>query len=262
MCWGSLRFIQTPIWIAKKSTGFRLRVRFSKTIQRTVWRPPHRSQLRLISDFGVRPSTTRRFVATPRPHQDSRPAPPEPRESVPNQDLSPRTTRAVTIEGKRHLPQRLTLATFNARTLLAEWRIRELVRLALDLKISILGLQEHRRSSSPDLTLPHGWQFHLAPASDLGSGGIGFLLSPSASHALLDVNFLSDRIGVASFSLRDRRLHVICAHAPTSPRTVQDPQVTDSFYDVLAAPPSTQFQHVTCSMLLETLTLLFYRTGD
>lgn len=192
------------------------------------------------------PSTTDVFISeatrscTNDIPQDSRIASPEPRESVPTLELTPRTASAQddnnqqqTTDRKRHLPNRLSIATFNARTLNADWRIQELLQLAVDLDIAILGIQEHRRSTSTDVHLSHSWQLKLAPASPSGTGGIGFLLSPSASRALLDLYFPSDRIGVASFALKDRRLHVVCVYAPTAPRTVQDPQGTEAFYDVL-----------------------------
>ena len=61
------------------------------------------------------------------------------------------------------------------------------------------------------------------------------MLSPTASKALLDVTFLSDRVGLASFALKDRRLHVICAYAPTAPRTTEAPSGTEEFYATLGS---------------------------
>ena len=72
-----------------------------------------------------------------------------------------------------------------------------------------------------------------APADSRGCGGIGFLLAPNASKALLNIAFVSDRLGLASFALRDRRLHVLCVYAPTAPRTQEDPSVTEALYDRL-----------------------------
>ena len=72
-------------------------------------------------------------------------------------------------------------------------------------------------------------------ASSRNSGGIGFLLSPSASDALLEIHFATNRLGIASFSLKDRRLHVICVYAPTSPRTQEDPAETETLYERLGS---------------------------
>ena len=169
-------------------------------------------------------------TSTNQEDQDSQPAQLEPRGPDTPPDLTPRNAHTC----ENILPLRLRVATFNTRTLRDNWRVQELVRLASDLSLSVLGLQEHRRStdcSPPGL----GWELKLSPASLLGIGGIGFLLSPAASKALLDVTFQSDRVGCASFALKDRRLHVICAYAPTAPRTTQDPEGTEAFYDTLGS---------------------------
>ena len=164
--------------------------------------------------------------------QDSRPAQPEPRRS----GLPPQLTSRNAHTCENSLSYRLRIATFNTRTLRDNWRVQELIRLASDLKLSVLGLQEHRRSDGNGNRPPpsSGWELKLSPASPLGTGGIGFLLSPTASKALLNVTFPSDRVGLASFALKGRRrLHVICAYAPTAPRTIQDPSGTETFYDSL-----------------------------
>ena len=169
------------------------------------------------------------------PTQDSRPAQPEPRELAPPQP-TPRTARNDTNNrgnGRSPLPSQLRLATFNARTLTQNWRLQELAQLTSSAGISVLAVQEHRRSREESVDLERGWTFKAARASPLGHGGIGFLLSPVATSALLNVTFVSDRLGLASFALKDRRLHVACAYAPTAPRTLQDPTATEEFYDRL-----------------------------
>ena len=171
---------------------------------------------------------------TPTPNhedQDSQPAQLEPRGSGLPPVLTPRTAHAC----ENSLPPRLRVATFNTRTLRDDWRVQELVRLASDLSLSVLGLQEHRRSNVDCSPPGLGWELKLSPASPLGTGGIGFLLSPTASKALLNLSFPSDRVGIASFALKNRRLHVVCAYAPTAPRTTQDPQGTEAFYDTLGS---------------------------
>ena len=104
-----------------------------------------------------------------------------------------------------------------------------------DLNTSVIALQEHRRCIVDASQLCSGWELKLSPASPLGCGGIGFLLSPVASKSLQNVAFPSDRVGLASFALKDRRLHFICAYSPTAPRTSQDPSGTESFYDTLGS---------------------------
>jgi hypothetical protein len=97
----------------------------------------------------------------------------------------------------------------------------------------VLALQEHRRTDKVDNEPGNGWHLKANPANPQGVGGVGFLLSSSANAALLDINFISDRIGHASFALSDRRLHFVCVYAPTAPATKANPAATHTFYDYL-----------------------------
>ena len=191
---------------------------------------------RTLRFFGLlRKTNARRRSADAPPLQDLRPAQPKPRELASPQP-SPRTARDANQDqgtGRSHLPSQLRLATFNARTLTLPWRLQELTRLAAHIGISVLAVQEHRRRQEESVDLGLGWSFKAAPASPQGYGGVGFLLSPDASDALLNITFPSDRLGLASFSLKDRRLHVVCVYAPTAPRTQTNPTETDCFYDRL-----------------------------
>ena len=125
------------------------------------------------------------------------------------------------------------MATFNARTLTASWRLLELVKAATDLSISIIAIQEHRRTCDLHIDIDDGWVFRATSASSRGVGGIGFLLSPDAQRALRSLEFPSDRIGRASFALADRRLHLFCVYAPIAPTTATDVNQTTHFYDQL-----------------------------
>uniref|UniRef100_A0A1I8JMH7 Reverse transcriptase domain-containing protein n=1 Tax=Macrostomum lignano TaxID=282301 RepID=A0A1I8JMH7_9PLAT len=132
-----------------------------------------------------------------------------------------RTSRAKKETSQPHLQSQIRVATFNARTLSQTWRLQELTRLAAELNISILAVQE-----SMDLGL--SWQFKVALATPQGTGGIGFLLSPAASRVLLDIRFPSERLGLASFAGKDRRLHIISVYAPTAPRTTDGRLIKNS----------------------------------
>ena len=135
--------------------------------------------------------------------QDSQPAQLAPRGSALPPELTPRTAHA-----RENIPRHLStcIATFNARTLRDDWRVQELTRLASDLNITVLAIQEHRRNCAVRSPTSAGWELKLSPASALGQGGIGFLLSPAATRALLDVSFPSARVGHASFALKDLSL--------------------------------------------------------
>ena len=92
-------------------------------------------------------------------------------------------SRSVVNRKKQRL---VKVGNFNART---DFRAFELQKLAADLKINILVIQEHRRSKSDvdfQGNLPKGWQILLGAHSAPGVGGIGFLLSSQCSPWLLD----------------------------------------------------------------------------
>ena len=112
---------------------------------------------------------------------------------------------------KQHL---VKVRTFNVRTLRTYFRAFELQKLAADLKIDILVIQEHRRSTSDvdfQHNLPKGWQILLGAPSAPGYGSIGFLLSSRCSPWLLDYKFVTDRVAVASFDIGNRRLHIVAS---------------------------------------------------
>ena len=81
--------------------------------------------------------------------------------------------------------QRLVkVGTFNVRMLRTDSRAFELQKLAADLKIDVLVIQEHRRSTFDvdfQCSLPKGWQILLGAPSAPCVGGIGFLLSSQCS---------------------------------------------------------------------------------
>ena len=86
-------------------------------------------------------------------------------------------SRSVVNRNKQRL---VKVGTFNVRTVRTDFRAFELPKLAADLKIDVLVIQEHRRSKSDvdfQRSLPKGWQILLGAPSAPGVGGIGFLLS-------------------------------------------------------------------------------------
>jgi sorting nexin-29 len=133
---------------------------------------------------------------------------------------------------KHHM---LSIGTFNCRTLKSDWRLQECARLAHDLKLFVLSVQEHRRTTELDCNLKDGWHFKGSPASNSGVGGIGFILSPSAMVSLLNIQFKSPRIGIASFDLGPRRLHVFCAYSPTAPQTLSNPLTSEQHYEEISS---------------------------
>ena len=134
-------------------------------------------------------------------------------------------SRSVVNRKKQRL---VKVGTFNVRTLRTDFRAFELQKLAADLKIDVLVIQEHRQSKSDvdfQRSLPKGWQILLGAPS---APGVGFLLSSQCSPWLLDYKFVTDRVAVASFDIGNRRLHIICVYAPTASVTLSD------FYDCVS----------------------------
>ena len=103
-------------------------------------------------------------------------------------------SRSVVNRKKQPL---VKVGTFNVRTLRTDFRAIRLQKLAADLKIDVLVIQEHRRSKSDvdfQHNLPIGWQILLGAPSTPGDGGIGFILSSRCSPWLLDYKFVTKRV--------------------------------------------------------------------
>ena len=101
-------------------------------------------------------------------------------------------SRSVVNRKKQRL---VKVATFNVRMLRTYFRALELKKLAADLKVNVLVIQEHRRSTSDvdfQRNLPKGWQILIGAPSSPGVGGIDFLLSSRCSSWLLDYKFVID----------------------------------------------------------------------
>ena len=104
-----------------------------------------------------------------------------------------------------------SIASMNCRTLSSDVRVKELQRLACDMSIDVLAIQEHKRTSLDahiSLLLP-GWWFFLNETPSPMVGGIGLLLSPGAVKTLPLFSFPSHRIGKIVLNVRDRRFHII-----------------------------------------------------
>ena len=143
-------------------------------------------------------------------------------------------SRSVVNRKKQRLAK---VGTFNVRTLITDFRAFELQKLAADLKIDVLVIQEQRRSMSDvdfQRNLPKEWQILLGDPSAPGDDGIGFLLSSRCLPWLLDYKFVTDRVAVASFDIGNRRLHIICVYASTASVTLSDTTESVDSYDCVS----------------------------
>jgi exonuclease III len=107
------------------------------------------------------------------------------------------------------------------------FRIGELASLCIKREIAVLAIQEHRIfTDTPDVStidVGHGWEVRLSSASKSGQGGVGFLLSPSATHAFTDITIVSSRILKADFKSRNGLTSTIFSiYGPTATHLPED----------------------------------------
>ena len=129
----------------------------------------------------------------------------------------------------------IRISTLNTRTLKSSWRLEEAGALMNDLNLDALAVQEHRHhfdEPSREKELGAGIIMTQAPADAHGVGGVALILSRRLS-ADAKVTVVNSRIMTASINLRRRRLHLVCAYAPTAPKTFANPLETISFYNQL-----------------------------
>jgi exonuclease III len=127
------------------------------------------------------------------------------------------------------------LATLNTRTLKAVWRQEEAAALVTDLGLDALAIQEHREffaEPSREKDLGAGIVMVQSPADQHGVGGVGLIVSRSF-FAQANITVVDSCIITASIPLRRRKLHLVCAYAPTASKTAVSPTDTIDFYDRL-----------------------------
>lgn len=113
----------------------------------------------------------------------------------------------------------IQVGTFNCRTLTSPGRLSELTKLASQSGLAVVAIQEHRRvfdSPVDFVDAGKGWKCWFSTARAGGHGGIGFLLSPAAYAALLNVQTHHHRVASISIQLIDKRLNIINCHMPTA----------------------------------------------
>ena len=132
--------------------------------------------------------------------------------------------------------QRLArVETFNVGTVRTFFRAYELQKLAAELKIDVLVIQEHRRSNVDfQLNFPKGWHILIGAPSAQDVGCIGFILSSRYSPWLLDNKLVTVRVVVAGFDIGYQRLLIMCVYAPTASVTLSDTTESVDFYDCVS----------------------------
>ena len=133
------------------------------------------------------------------------------------------------------------LASLNVQSLNSAMRLNELTFHASKLKLSALGIQEHRMrcdDSHRTLDCGEGWKLVHNSADQHGGGGVGILHHPKSYAALESVEVISPRVMSFSFTCATKRYNqhwpkvsVIVCYSPTSAEA--DQNVVDCFYSEL-----------------------------
>ena len=140
------------------------------------------------------------------------------------------------------------LASFNTRTLTAQWKQNELMAYLEKQWIALCAIQEHRivhKEEVRDLQLAGGWRLVTSSTDAAGVGGVGFALSPKASKTLSRSIAVSPRIlwlqfiGAVSVNssqvksqVKSVKTHVISVYSPTN---TAETSTKKAFYDQLSA---------------------------
>lgn len=133
----------------------------------------------------------------------------------------------VTLRRKL-LRQNLKVATWNVRTLLQPGKLKELCDEATLYQLDLVGVQEVRWQGKGKMMSTSGHTFiHSGKEVDSHTSGVGLLLTPLASRALLSYECHSDRLLSARFDCGIINMTVIVCYAPTE---VSDADSKDQFY--------------------------------
>ena len=131
------------------------------------------------------------------------------------------------------------LSTFNVRTLSGESQIPELIASAIEYGIDVICIQEHRISHDDLLVKYHnvgsGWSLITTSswknATNSSIGGVGLLLSPTASSSLINIEKITPRIVVANFD-GNPAVSIVSCYSPTN---VSEELEVSVFYDELSS---------------------------
>ena len=134
--------------------------------------------------------------------------------------------------------QTIQIATFNVRTLNRIGQLPELTALAVEHKIDIICIQEHRYTHPEDIKYHdtgNGWTLATVSAwknpVNAMVGGVGMLIGPRALKTLNSVERIKPRMMAATFNGNPRATIVSCY----SPTNVSEETKLVTFYDELSS---------------------------
>ena len=130
------------------------------------------------------------------------------------------------------------IATFNVRTLNRIGKLPELTASAIEHKIDIICMQEHRYTHSEDIKYhdtSNGWTLAIASAwknsINATIGGVGILIGPQALKSLNSIEKIHPRMTGATFNSNPRATIISCY----SPTNISEETELITFYDELSS---------------------------
>ena len=134
--------------------------------------------------------------------------------------------------------QTIQIATFNVRTLNRIGQLPELTASAVEHKIDIICIQEHRYTHTEDIKYHktgNGWTLAtvLAWKNSVNAtvGGVGMLIGPRASKTLDCIERIQPRMMAVTFNGNSRATIIACY----SPTNVSEETELVTFYDELSS---------------------------
>ena len=134
--------------------------------------------------------------------------------------------------------QTLQIATFNVRTLNRIGQQPELIASAVEHKIDIICIQEHRYTHTEDIKYHetgNGWSLVTVSAwknsVNAAVGGVGLLIGPRALKTLNSIEKIQTRMMAATFNGNPRATIISCY----SPTDVSEETELVTFYDELSS---------------------------
>ncbi|KAJ0172381.1 hypothetical protein K1T71_012354 [Dendrolimus kikuchii] len=137
---------------------------------------------------------------------------------------------------------KLTLATYNGRTIRLDSHLTELEVELSRINWHILGLSEVRREGEDTITLESGHLLYFREGDRASQGGVGFLVNKTLVNNVVEVNSVSNRVAYLVLKLTNRySLKVVQVYAPTSAHS--DEEVEAMYDDITKAIHGTTSAH-------------------
>ena len=142
--------------------------------------------------------------------------------------------------------QIIQIATFNVRTLNRIGQLPELIASAVEHKIDIICIQEHRYMHTEDIKYHetgNGWMLATVSAwknsVNAAVGGVGMLIGPRALKMLNSIEKIQPRMMAATFNGNPRATIISCY----SPTNVSEETQLVAFYDELSSLVHSILKH-------------------